>query len=313
MPWFARDYDDDTFQLEPMADLLYRRLLDVFWRSKCHLKFEPEMLLLCVRYSQCQWQRHWSAISSFWQIDDEGYLHNRRAEAEWDYACRLVDGKRRAGKLGASKRWRNLDSSANGSANGVAIDDASSSANGAGVPSRSRPRVKTPPPLSEVAPPAKKSKRKSAAPDSEFNPLAIDLPGCVSAFAWREFVGHRNDIAKPLSERASRMALSTLCRASEAGETPEAVIERSVIGRWSGLHPDCDRHRPTGVNQHEPGPKGAISRYAENALAWAHADDARRAADAERGGGERPGGVEDKAAGVLPDPGGLGPGRGDDG
>ena len=69
---------------------------------------------------------------------------------------------------------------------------------------------------------------------------------------WHEYVEHRKEIKKPLSERSERMALRKLKRLIDAGGDQEDILETAVMNGWQGLFmPDNKQNKvistPTGT------------------------------------------------------------------
>ena len=63
----------------------------------------------------------------------------------------------------------------------------------------------------------------------------MEIPEWLPRDAWREFVGHRKDQKKPLTERAARANLSKLFELRSNGQDPGAVINQTVAAGWTGL------------------------------------------------------------------------------
>jgi hypothetical protein len=53
--------------------------------------------------------------------------------------------------------------------------------------------------------------------------------------AWQEFVAHRKEMKKPVTERAAKLLLKTVRSMSEADAID--AIEKSIASRWSGIFP----------------------------------------------------------------------------
>lgn len=85
----------------------------------------------------------------------------------------------------------------------------------------------------------KKVPRRRAAPD--FDPLTLALPDCVPADIWAEWVAHRADIRKPLTQAAAVLTVRGLETAhANAWDVADAVHE-AITGRWTGCV--FDKHR----------------------------------------------------------------------
>jgi len=61
------------------------------------------------------------------------------------------------------------------------------------------------------------------------------LPEWVPEEEWDDFVCMRQEIKKPLTDRAKTLAVKTLGELKNAGNEPSAVLKQSVLNSWSGL------------------------------------------------------------------------------
>lgn len=61
------------------------------------------------------------------------------------------------------------------------------------------------------------------------------LPDCVPCDAWADYVQHRRQIRKPLTEAAARRAANTLLRLHGEGQSVRQVIDKSIECGWTGL------------------------------------------------------------------------------
>ena len=78
----------------------------------------------------------------------------------------------------------------------------------------------------------------------------------IDSDLWQDFIGHRQDLKKPLTERAERRLLKKIERALEQGWTAEAVehqIERSIINGWQDVYFEI-KDKPEPVRQRETNP-----------------------------------------------------------
>jgi hypothetical protein len=68
-----------------------------------------------------------------------------------------------------------------------------------------------------------------------FNSAEMELPEWLPRDAWTEFVEHRNETKKPLTERAARTNIKKLSELRSKGQDPRAVINQTIAGGWTGL------------------------------------------------------------------------------
>lgn len=88
----------------------------------------------------------------------------------------------------------------------------------------------------------KRDSEKPAKPSKKFDPISVDLPPFVDPQAWADFVGHRSEIRKPLTQRAARLILADLEKQpADANE----MLATSVKRGWTGVFPlDKPRNAP---------------------------------------------------------------------
>mgnify|MGYP003558273457 FL=1 len=98
--------------------------------------------------------------------------------------------------------------------------------------------AKTTEPASKPAEP-KAAKRKPAE-------IAIDAPETVNQSAWTEFVQHRKDIRKPLTEKACEKLFKLLAQFD--APTQQAMIDKSIESRWTGIFELKNRTNPNYGN-----------------------------------------------------------------
>lgn len=68
------------------------------------------------------------------------------------------------------------------------------------------------------------------------------LPEFLDASSWNEWVEHRKQLKRPMTDHAKRLALNKLIALHSQGEDPKAVIEQAILNGWQGLFPvkgDC--------------------------------------------------------------------------
>ena len=67
-------------------------------------------------------------------------------------------------------------------------------------------------------------------------------PDWLDVDLWSEYVEHRKEIKRPMSERAERMALRKLKRLIDSGGDQNEILENAVMNGWQGLFmPDNGR------------------------------------------------------------------------
>ena len=80
---------------------------------------------------------------------------------------------------------------------------------------------------------ASQQKTKKAKP--AFDVSIMELPEWLPRDAWTEFVEHRRETKKPLTERAAKTNLKKLSQFRSKGQDPRAVIDQTIAAGWTGL------------------------------------------------------------------------------
>lgn len=97
-----------------------------------------------------------------------------------------------------------------------------------------------------------------APPARRFDAAAINpLPDRVPREAWQEFVEHRRERRKPVTERAASMLLRRLASFSD----PVAAIEASIANGWTGVFEQKRTH--TDGRRSSAGAAGPLERVRE--------------------------------------------------
>lgn len=104
---------------------------------------------------------------------------------------------------------------------------------GAGAaPNPSFNRHKEPPiepPLNQSAP-ARAALAKKPAPES-----LPELPDWIPVDAWAGFVEMRKSLKAPLTWNAAKLIVAELDKFMQAGQSPRAVLEQSIMNGWRGV------------------------------------------------------------------------------
>ncbi len=87
--------------------------------------------------------------------------------------------------------------------------------------------------------PKKKTKK-----ETKYDPLSAELPFSDEAFAdgWADYVAHRVDIGKPLTELATTKALAKLERMGR--DAAIECMDNSIVGGWTGLFEPSQKAKP---------------------------------------------------------------------
>jgi uncharacterized protein YdaU (DUF1376 family) len=193
-------YDRKTAHLSLAADGAYRRLLSHYYRTRKPLPANAEILLrVCRVFDDAEKAAVMLVVEEFFTLEDDGY-HNRRADEELEKQAQVSEKRREAGKRGAEKT--NGKRAANGSANERQL------------PTQLQSHIE---PISI--------------------PSAFVLPIWIPEKAFKDFVEMRRVKRQPLTQRAKELAVKKLETLMNAGNDPEAVLNRSVENGWDGPIP----------------------------------------------------------------------------
>ncbi len=75
-PFHIGDYASDTAHLEPMEDLAYRRMLDLYYRRESALHADPAEVARLIRLRNCL-EEVKAVLGEFFELSDDGWRHVR--------------------------------------------------------------------------------------------------------------------------------------------------------------------------------------------------------------------------------------------
>jgi hypothetical protein len=81
----------------------------------------------------------------------------------------------------------------------------------------------------------KEVKPRTKTSGSRFNVAEMELPAWLPRYVWAEFVEHRRETKKPLTERAAKANIKKLSEFRSRGQDPQAVIDQTIAAGWTGL------------------------------------------------------------------------------
>jgi uncharacterized protein YdaU (DUF1376 family) len=226
-------YDRKTAHLSLAQDGAYRRLLSHYYRTRKPLPANAEILLrVCRAFDDTEKAAVMLVVEEFFTLEDDGY-HNRRADEELEKQAQVSEKRREAGRKGAEST--NGKRAANGSANERQM------------PTQSQLHIE---PVSI--------------------PSAFVLPVWIPEKAFNDFVELRRLKRQPLTRSGKEMQVKKLERLMNAGNDPEAVLNRSVENGWTGLFAlDEGKHGTNRQNQ-PVRVSAAAARNERNAQAFAN-------------------------------------------
>lgn len=78
-------------------------------------------------------------------------------------------------------------------------------------------------------------KPKAPVKPARFDPLQIELPSCIPADDWKEWIAYRRSRKLTVSEKTMNAQVAKLAEWHAAGHQPADIIATSVTNGWQGL------------------------------------------------------------------------------
>jgi len=102
-PWYAfypSDYERDTKLLTPMADLVYRRLLDFYWQNQAPIPLNYPAIARAIRLDTRVVKRYLQGELSRYWLTSDACISNPRMDAEIEKSNEIHKVRVKAGKHG---------------------------------------------------------------------------------------------------------------------------------------------------------------------------------------------------------------------
>jgi len=235
-PFHLGDYAAHTGHLEPMEDLAYRRLLDVYYMREGPLPADIQVTAKLVRMRSMSGDVE-SVLREFFTLTPAGWVHSR-CEAE----IAEMQERQNIAKAKANKRWdmqrAERSNAAASKKNAAAYAEASNSDAGAMLPTP----TPTPTPIK--------------------NTSAVAPPDGVAVSVWADFVALRKSKKAKLTETA----VDGIRReADRAGWTLEAALSECCSRGWVGFKADwvADKPKARDAPTETPYQRSMRQRYEE--------------------------------------------------
>lgn len=212
MPLYVGDYMADTMHLNTEQHGAYLLLLLTAWNRGGYLPGDEAQLALICRADKKSWARIRGAVMPFFDVVDHQIVQ-RRLLVEYEKATHNQAKQQANGRKG-----------------------------GRPIKTQNKPMG-----FDSDSPPGKPNETPSPSPNTKststpaqdkparFDPLSIQLPECVSASKWGEWLGYRRSRRLPTAEVTARKQLEFLTQCHARGQPPDAVIDASIANGWQGL------------------------------------------------------------------------------
>jgi len=191
------DYASHTRHLEPMEDLIYRRLLDLYYLHERPLNEDASVVAKQIGLrDEAATVR--DVLNEFFERTDDGY-RSARADKEISHFHSKIEQASRAGKASAERR--------------------------------SNARSTDVQPTNNQEPIANKHKtREDPATD-----VAFVLPDWIPSDTWKAFIDMRKRIKKPPTDFAMKLIVGKLEKFKEQGHDIVAILEKSITSGWQDV------------------------------------------------------------------------------
>lgn len=258
------DYTLRTAHLEPLEDLAYRRLLDLYYLNEGPLAGTPDELARVIRMRQSADEVK-AVLEEFFQLSEAGWQHSHCDEVIAKYHAKAKQAATNGKAGGRPKKPSDNPEETQPVISGLPGES--------GSKTNQEPETNNQEPvdqehLSPTAPAtgAEKPGRKKSC---RFDPLTAK-PANIGTTAWADFCAHRHK-KSALTEKACELIAKKLATHHD----PEAVLYRSIENGWTGIFPEQVTHEASPSN------RGTGRLSAVDAVK--HAIAAREAAEAEPG------------------------------
>jgi uncharacterized protein YdaU (DUF1376 family) len=209
---YIADYRSATAHLEPLEDLAYRRLLDLYYGSEKPIPNETQMVSRLIRMGSHSDEIE-SVLREFFVLDESLNVW-RREQCDIAIAAyqAKADRNREVGKLGGRPKKTQMVISDN--PDGFQTEPTTN-------PNQNQNHIKP------------KSKAKAPAA-----PLpVIELPADIPVETWEQYIAMRKAIKKPMTASAVNLGIAKLLTLKAEGQNIKAVLEQSIFNSWQGLLP----------------------------------------------------------------------------
>lgn len=202
MPLYIDDYEADTAHLTIAEDGAYNRLLRLLWRTPgCSIPDDDEWVFRRMRAASDEDRAIvLSVLDEFFERKN-GRIFSPRLAREHKKVDETSRRRSKAGKMGGRPR---------------AIENKGKTQK----PGKSR----------------EKAGPKHPEPEPDSNPLTPFeiLSDVLKPAVAEDFIAHRREIKKPLTERAAKAMVGRL----RDHPNPNAVVNESIANGWQGVFPD---------------------------------------------------------------------------
>ncbi|WP_324731002.1 YdaU family protein [Pseudomonas paeninsulae] len=233
-PFHPGDYMLRTAHLDPLEDVAYRRLIDLYYINEQRLEGTPEQLARVIRM-KAHVEEVAAVLAEFFVASDNSWMHGHCEEVIEQYQVKAKlasDNGKRGGR--PKKAGANPETTQPFAENNPTLNPPFQSAN----PEKSGREANQEPITNNQIDQKPLSPTSSATGTSKppkFNPLTAK-PANVSADAWADWCAHRKKSG--MTEKACELIAKKLA----GHHDPDAVLHHSIENGWTRLLPEHITH-----------------------------------------------------------------------
>lgn len=256
-PFHLGDYATHTAHLEPMEDLAYRRMLDLYYLREAPLPADAAEVARLVRL-RAHLAEVETVLREFFVLTDESWV-SKRCQAE---LVKMLDKQAKAqasAKASVNARRAKAEQAQSACTADVKPSDSDGQAGAERTLSERSMTVELPTPTPTPTP------KKEASPDGDAaRKRAVQRPADVPEGVWQDFQAIRKAKRAPLTDTA----LDGIKReADKAGLMLAEAIAYCCEAGWQGFnagwYAERGGGRPAAVQQHRAAPIDTATRNAE--------------------------------------------------
>lgn len=244
-PMHIEAYNRDTAHLSMLEHGAYLLLLNHYYLTASPIPAnELQLHRVCRAFANEEQSALHSVLQQFFQLTDAGWIHNR-AEKELAKSRDISDKRRQAAE---SRHSKAAEEGKKDGANADANADAIAGANG---------HTTTTTTTLLCIPDGIHNKARK-----KFDALSLELPTCVSAEAWGEWIAYRRERKITSTEATMRAQLKKLAAWAGIGHMPDEIIRASIENGWQGLFEPKQQAQQRSQNHAAGGKHGERMRVA---------------------------------------------------
>lgn len=241
MQLYVADYIADTTHLTLEEHGAYLLILMAMWRAGGRIASDDVTMRQICRVSQKRWVAIKARVIAMLDAGD-GFFTQKRLVEEYEKAAHKSAARKTSGSVGGkvSALKRKKTPQAN-----------------AAPKSKHLPDVRDQNQKKEV-----KEKKGAVAPMFP----DIQFPPWWPTKEWADFVQHRRQIGRPLTQVAVEKAIARLTSLRAAGQDPKAVLDQASLAGWRGLFPVNENRGPGSAPK--PAQEPTVQQWVYRLVGW---------------------------------------------